>query len=96
VRLDREELYRRALDEWGPEAQVRMLQEECGELIASVNRYSRGRCGAEEVAEEIADVLIMCEQAQLVVGKHLVEEHLQRKLGRLVERLEVSEGESAP
>jgi NTP pyrophosphatase (non-canonical NTP hydrolase) len=89
--MDRDALLQRAVDLWGVDAQMRMLQEECAELIAAVNRFSRERCGAEDVAEEVADVLIMAEQARRIVGAADVDAAMERKLNRLARRL--SEGE---
>ena len=44
---------------WGAQRQFRQLTEECGELIAAVNQYERGRITADQLASEIADVLII-------------------------------------
>lgn len=89
---ERIELYARAISLWGANAQIRMLQEECGELVAIVNRFDRKRCGIEDVASEIADVLIMCEQARLITGGSLVDEAMAYKLERLLGRVEIAEG----
>ena len=62
-------IYQEAIARWGAESQLRMAQEECGELIAAINRFDRERCWPEAVAEEIADVMITCEQAALLVGE---------------------------
>ena len=80
-------VYREAVKQWGQVAQMRMLQEECGELIAAVNQYDRGRITAEHLAEEVADVLIMCEQARVILGADRVDEAKRRKLERLADRL---------
>ena len=80
-------IYQEAIARWGAESQLRMAQEECGELIAAINRFDRQRCGPEAVAEEIADVLITCEQAALLVGEGLVAKAKAAKLERLKARL---------
>lgn len=80
-----------AVRTWGVEAQLRMLQEECAELIAAVNRFDRGRVGTSDLAEEIADVEIMCAQARLIIGDRDVEVARQRKLRRLARRLAMAE-----
>ena len=52
-----------AVNTFGAPQQMRHTQEECAELIASINHWFRGREGSEEeVAEELADVIIMCAQ----------------------------------
>lgn len=78
---------RRALRRYGFEAQLSMLTEECGELVAAVNHYRRGRAGAfEAMIEEIADVEILIEQMRLVYGAE-IDAARARKLARLRERL---------
>lgn len=72
---------RKAVKLWGVTPQLRQLQEECGELVAAVNRADRGR-GTENLIEEIADVVIMAHQARLMFGP-AVEEAIARKLARL-------------
>jgi len=78
---------RRALRRYGFEAQLSMLTEECGELVAAVNRYRRGRAGAfEAMIEEMADVSILLDQMRLVYGAE-IDAARERKLARLRERL---------
>lgn len=86
--------YQRAIDTWGSEPQMRQLQEECGEAIAATNRYYRGTGSVDSLAEEIADVEIMCEQARLVVGPARVEHFRKLKLARLEDRLRAAEVKS--
>lgn len=85
-------LYQRAIAAWGEERQMRQLQEECGEAIAATNRYYRGTGSVDSLAEEIADVEIMCEQARLIVGPARVEHFRKLKLARLEDRLRAVEG----
>ena len=81
-------LYVRAIKRWGGEAQLRMLQEECGELIVAVAHVMRrGKSlSTSELADEIADVEIMCEQARVLLGDEgsdLVDRAKDKKLRRL-------------
>lgn len=95
--LDARELdldtFAEALNRWGFESQARMLQEECAECIVAVNKLDRARGDEEnvqrrdELAEEIADVLIMAEQMRLAVGTDLVQRHHKAKMHRLRLRL---------
>lgn len=87
-----DEIYRCAIARWGASSQLRMLQEECGELIAAVNHADRGRIGRTELADEIADVTIMVRQARLIVGSVAVDKKIEQKLKRLAGRLESSNG----
>lgn len=70
---------------WGAPKQLRQLTEECGELVAAVNQYERGRITAEELAAEIADVLIMVLQARCIIPK--VDVYVDCKLERLEVRI---------
>lgn len=85
------ELSARAVAVWGATAQLRLLQEECGELIAAVNHADRGRIEEREMADEIADVIIMCSQATSIVGAGHVADALGHKLARLRGRIEATE-----
>lgn len=80
------ELGRRALRHYGADHQMRLLQEECGELIAAINQYTRGRLMADVVAAEVADVSIGLAQAGLVFGG-LVSQQISAKLDRLEQLL---------
>lgn len=76
-----------ALRRYGFKEQARMLQEECGELVAAVSRWRRGRMGAfPALLEEIADVEILIDQMRLVYGAE-IDAARARKLVRLRERL---------
>lgn len=78
---------RAALRRYGLREQLAMLQEECGELVASVNRWRRGREGAfPALIEEIADVEILIDQMRLEFGAE-IDAARARKLARLAERL---------
>lgn len=71
---------------WGAQSQLRQLTEECGELIAAVNQYERGRLTVDELASEVADVLIMAAQARDILGQ-AVDAQLAFKLDRLQGRI---------
>lgn len=53
-----QDITKAALDKWGIDSQVRMLTEECAELIQVLSHFNRGRCGLNRVCEEIVDVEI--------------------------------------
>jgi NTP pyrophosphatase (non-canonical NTP hydrolase) len=90
--VETESIYQDAIEQWGPASQLRMLQEECGELIAAINHADRGRITRSELASEIADVMIMAEQARLIVGAVAVDKKKAQKLKRLAGRLEAGNG----
>ena len=54
--------YQQAMEPWGVELQMNMVQEECGECVAAINRFRRGRIEESSMVEEIVDIYIMAEQ----------------------------------
>lgn len=64
------ELYRKCLDKWGPVAQFFMVYEEIGELMQAISKWDRkpSRENQSALTEEIADVLIMLEQLEVLVS----------------------------
>lgn len=95
-----ESVYRQAIDAWGVQAQAGMVAEECGELVAALNQFLRGRVSGVSVLREIADVQIMLSQAEEIIAEvtgesiSAVEAALEvakdAKLCRLREMLEVA------
>lgn len=77
-----------AIDTFGVPNQINMLFEESAELIDALCKYRRGRCTAENVVTEIADVLIMAEQMAIIFGEDAVEKEKKRKLNRLQVRID--------
>lgn len=84
---ERIDLYKEAITKWGEEAQTNMLNEECGELIAAVAQFKRGRTSHHDVMTELADVSIMVEQLATMMNYDDFEKEKDRKLIRLKERL---------
>lgn len=80
-------LYTKVLDAWGIEAQVSMVMEESGEMLAALGKARRGRVTKEEVITELADVSIMMEQMAVFFGLDEFREEKERKLRRLETRL---------
>lgn len=80
-----------AVHEWGNATQLLMAMEECGELVAAINQFLRGRKDKQQLAEEIADVEIMCAQLRYMIGDKFVDKEKHKKLRRLGERLGVYE-----
>ena len=83
-----DELLRRTIEKWGVTMQVVIAMEECGELVAALSHYFfRGRISRETVAQEIADVEIVCAQLRIMVGAEIVDKAKKEKLDRLEEKL---------
>lgn len=87
----REQLAADALRLWGADAQLAMMVEECAEFIQAVMHYRRGRVDAAYVAQEVADVRIMMDQAAWLFGADTCAEAERHKRTRLYARLETSE-----
>ena len=82
------EIFVEALQKFGPARQLRMLQEECAELIVAVSHYCREReTGIEELKEELADVYIMTGQIIEFVGSDVMKEFIDKKLQKKVRRI---------
>lgn len=88
----RMEIYAHAINKWGNDSQINMLNEECGELITAVAQLPRGRVSEHDVLTELADVHIMVEQIALILGYDKFEKEKDRKLERLRERLKLNGG----
>ena len=91
---ERIKLYKQAIAKWGEQAQIDMLNEECGELIAAVAQFKRGRTSHHDVMTELADVSIMVEQIATLMNYYDFEKEKDRKLARLEERLNKFEEKS--
>lgn len=86
--MSNQDLYRLALDTFGPEAQVLMVFEEMAELQKELCKNGRAKDNRDHIAEEIADVLIMLEQMMLLHDcKELVTAYKAVKLQRLERRI---------
>lgn len=79
----------RAMKTYGIEKQLDMLIEEMAELTLAIQHMKRGRCGWNEVAEEIADVRIMTSQFHTLDGvSDMIHIKELEKIKRLGERLD--------
>ena len=81
---EKKALLRKAIETFGVDSQIGMLQEECAEAIQAVNKVRRGQRGAvDHLCEEVADVLIMCEQMKVALPEATIEFYYNEKLERL-------------
>ncbi len=77
------------MDKWGVDAQLNVAIEELSELIKEICKDKRGFGVPKQIAEEVADVEIMCEQLRFIYGlDDAVDEWKDYKLKRLEKRLE--------
>ena len=92
--MNKEELYKFAIERYGDEAQINQGIEEMAELIQAVNKFRRKPVieNLENIAEEIVDVEIMLEQYKIIFGATLPVDRIKsNKLQRLAERLGVKD-----
>jgi NTP pyrophosphatase (non-canonical NTP hydrolase) len=75
-------IYHSALQRWGIEPQLKMAIEECAELIQAICHTDRNRPDKCNLAEEIADVEIMCGQL------HNVQYFKTKKILKLKKKLD--------
>jgi len=89
--MDKKQLYKKAIEKWGKEAQILMLFEEMAELQKAVCKLNRTVNGGDLniVIDEIADVEIMIEQLRelLHIQESLIDFVKKQKLERLEELL---------
>lgn len=84
----RQEVYCCAIEKYGEDAQLWMVIEEMSELAKEICKFQRGKRSLADIADEIADVQIMLEQATMIFGvDDLVREHRDAKVMRLKERV---------
>ena len=86
------EIYRKALEKWGAEAQVMLFFEEIAELSVKICHAGRKNkiVFACDLIDELADVEIMLEQMAVMfnIPKEDIRNKKNEKLRRLEKRLE--------
>lgn len=65
----KQDLYKKAVDKYGKEAQFQMLKEEVIELSLAIQKHLYRKGSIEDVVSEAADVSIMIEQLSFILGK---------------------------
>jgi NTP pyrophosphatase (non-canonical NTP hydrolase) len=91
-----EEIYNKALDQWGYDAQADMVIEEMSELTKAILKYRRKphKDRALDIAEELADVTIMLRQLEIMMTRSYPIfnkwkcQHMHEKLNRVKSMLE--------
>ena len=85
---ERQVVYQAAIEKYGEEAQIKKAIEELGELLVSICHYPDGKCSREDLADELADATIMCEQLRQVYGiNDEVCRRMDYKVLRLAQRI---------
>ena len=88
-------LFAKARKKWGEQSQIVMGLEETAELQKELCKIYRGDNSLErlnKLAEEIADVELMCDQLDYMFGlANKIQEYRTEKLNRLAELLNLSQ-----
>lgn len=93
--LDKVNLYKHAIKQWGILAQLDMVVEECSELIKAVQKAKRAKTDKQRaicemlIAYEVVNVEIMCEQVRQIFKDQPFDKLKDQKLERLKKRLGV-------
>ena len=82
-----EEIYKKAIAQYGVEPQRKMAIEEMAELMNALMKFDRGRNTVDDIIEEIADVTIMMSQLAIIYGQKAVQLQIDYKTQRLARRL---------
>ena len=68
------EILQKAIAIYGEEPQIRQCMEECAELISAIVDYvENDEADIDNVIEEMADVLIMCKQVEIISKDYVLE-----------------------
>jgi len=88
-------IYKQALEAWGVESQLGMVQEECAELIKVINKRFRGKASLEELIEECVDVELSINQMReaFLDERNTWDRIKMKKLERLSNLLKVESDE---
>lgn len=83
------EVIRDAIDHYGSDAQLNKATEELSELLVAIFRFNKQKniATVNNLAEECADVEIMCKQFRKIVGSKLVDNYVDKKIERLKNRI---------
>ena len=88
------EIFKKAIETYGAEAQLNVAIEELSELIKEICKHKRGADNKEAIIEEMADCYIMLKQMQMIfgLGSTVIVDAMQKKIDRLAIRLVKAEG----
>ena len=80
----------KSIKHYGEEIQSTVCMEECAELIQEVSKAKRGKPDKNNMAEEIADVLICIEILKQIydIPDYSIENWIERKQERMARRME--------
>ncbi len=83
-------IYEEALQAWGVKSQIHKASEELFELGIAMHHWYNDKVTGEQLADEIADVEIVCAQLRFLIGNDLTNNAKIKKLQRLRGRIEIA------
>ena len=83
----------RAIDHFGAWNQRMKAVEELLELGTEIMHEMDDRPEQDRINEELADVIIMCEQLRIIYGANRIDEWIEHKLQRMVRRMDEEQQE---
>lgn len=96
-----EDLIEKIVEHYEYEYQREILVEECGELIQAIQKLKRTEPFQKpynerftEFVEELADVIIICEEIKHYIGQGVVDMAIDMKLKRQIKRIEDEKAKS--
>jgi len=87
-------IYKRAVEMWGVDAQSDVMMEECAELIFAILKMKRSGTSQQitdrynNVCEEIADVRLMLNQMEYIYDKNMIDDYYKEKKDGVIKKLE--------
>ena len=85
------DLYAKTIDKWGEQAQYAQAVEECAELIATLQHFTRGKVDRAVVIDELADVYLMIGQLIYMFGEEAFTAAVENKIIKLHQLLDNDE-----
>ena len=84
------ETIKKSIRHYGKELISTIAMEECAELIQAISKYKRGKPDKDNMAEEIADVLISIENMKYIAGisDKKIQKWIDYKQNRSLKRIE--------
>ena len=89
-----DEVFKKAIEIWGEEAQIDQVIEEMGEVLVAYNHNKRKRVSKDALIEEFVDVYIMMKQMRFL-NESVFDMIYEYKVNRLKHRLEIKEKDDA-
>ena len=83
------DIIKRSIEHYGKDVQSTVCMEECAELIQAISKEKRGKSDKENLAEEMADVLICIEMLKQIynVTEDEIYSWVINKQERTIERI---------